>query len=290
MYLTPLAWITVAGCQGLATSSMLLLEPPALVETSDNDNSQESASSTRPGNLTPTPSRQAQPTDKSTQHDPAPSAAPGLSRSKSMAMARTLLLQATARLEHNDLTGAAVILQRYVQAFPDAAMIRLQLGELCFKLDRTEESQHQFLAALDNVLDPALPLHCRLHAHSRLVDIASLQKDEFNEHLHRGIGLALLAERRMQESTSTAGATVQELQGKSRTALMKAKRLAPLDARPSLYLAGLWQSMQLIGNARSELQQAQLLSHLGSLSAYEELHLAQLAIELQIQKHISLNH
>jgi len=284
-----MTWVALAGCQDLAASSFVMLEPPALVAMQPDGSSMESVPTIGPGKPVPTPSRKAQPTEMSSPSEKATSAAPGLAETRTMAQARTLLLQATACLEANDLSGAAVILQRYLIAFPDAALVRMQLGELCYKLTRYDEAQLQFKAALAEVIDPELPMHCRLHAHSRLVDIATMQKDRFNEELHRGIGLALLAELRLQESTTSQGVSTQELLGKARVALQKARKMSTWDARPSLYLVFVWQAMQQQGNAQRELTQALLLSHITRLNAYEQSRLAQCALELPTENHISLN-
>jgi len=289
LYFTPLTWVVLAGCQDLAASSFVMLEPPALVATQPGGSSMESApSSIGPGNQAPTPIRVAQPTVTTSSTEDATSAAPGVAEPRTMAQARMLLLKATACLEANDLQGAATVLERYLHAFPDAVMVRMQLGELFFKQAFFEKAQQQFNAALAEVVDPGLPVSCRLHAHSRLVDIATHQKDRFSEELHRGIGLALLAELRLQETALSQGVTAQQFLGKARSALTKAKKLSTCDARPSLYLVSVWQMMQQQGNAHSELAQALLLSHLTRLSAYEQMRLAQCAVELHSEQHISL--
>ena len=266
-----------------------MLEPPALVAMQPDGASTESVPTLRPGNPVPTPTRMAQPTVMPSPSENAASAAPGSVEPRTMAQARTLLLKATACLEANDLIGAASILQRYLLAFPDAVLVRLQLAELFFKMARYDEAQQQFKAALAEVIDPELPRHCRLHGHSRLVDIATQQKDRFSEELHRGIGLMLLAELRMQEATTSQGVSTQELLGKARVALQKAKKLSSYDARPSLYLVSVCQAMQQEGNAQRELALAQLLSHITRLTAYEQMRLAQFAVELRSENHISLN-
>lgn len=266
-----------------------MLEPPALLAMQPDGASTESAPTLQPGNPVPTPFRMAQPTVMLSPSEDAASAAPGSTEPRTMAQARTLLLKATACLEANDLVGASSILQRYLLAFPDAVLVRLQLAELFFKMARYDESQQQFKAALAEVIDPELPRHCRLHGHSRLVDIAAHQKDRFGEELHRGIGLMLLAELRMQEGATSQGVCAQELLGKARAALQKAKKLSSCDARPPLYLVSVWQEMQQEGNARRELTLAQLLSHITRLTAFEQMRLAQLGLELRSGNHISLN-
>jgi tetratricopeptide (TPR) repeat protein len=284
-----MTWVALAGCQGLATSSLVMLEPPALVALQPDGSSGESVPPVGPGKPAPIPTRKAQPTEMFSPTEKATSAAPGSSEPRTMAQARLLLLKATACLEANDLNGAAVVLHRYLQAYPDSVLVRMQLGELCFKLDRNEEAQQQFKAALAEVIDPELSLQARLHGHSRLVDIALIQKDRFSEELHRGIGLALLAELRLQETHTQSGVSTQELLGKARSALQKAKKYSVSDARPSLYLISVWQMMQQQGNAQRELAQAQLLSHVTRLTPYEQCRLAKCALELRAENHISLN-
>lgn len=280
----------MAGCQGLAASSFVMLEPPALVVTqSDGSSTESTPPPVGPGNRALTPTRMAQPTISPSPEEKTSSAAPGSAEPRTMAQARVLLLKATACLEANDLAGATAVLQRYLHAFPDAVLVRMQLGELYFKQSRYEEAGQQFQSALAEVIDPELPRHCRLHAHSRLVDIASVNKDRFSEELHRGIGLALLAEMRLQETSTSQAVSVQELLGKACLALNKAKKLSTFDARPSLYLVSVWQMMQQLGNAQRELAQTMVLSHITRLSDYEQMRLAQDAVELRSENHISLN-
>ncbi len=275
----------MVGCQGMATSSFVMLEPPALVAMQPDGSSTESVlPHVGPGKPASTPTRMAQPTVSTSPEEKTTSAAPGSAEPRTMAQARVLLLKATACLEANDLTGAAIILQRYLHAFPDAVLVRMQLGELYFKLSRFDDARLQFQAALAEVIDPELPMHCRLHGHSRLVDIALMNKDRFSEELHRGIGLALLAEMRLQETTTSQGVSAQELLGKARLALIKAKKFSTCDARPSLYLVSVWQMMQQQANAEHELAQSMFLSHITRLNAYEQMRLAQYAVELRFEK------
>lgn len=208
-----------------------------------------------------------------------PSAAPGLYEVRSAAQARALLLKATASLEAKDFDGAAIQLERYLKAYPDSALIRLQVAELHFRQAHFVDARRQFNQALAEVIDPELPLHCRLHAHSRLMEIASEQRDRFSEELHRGIGLSLLAEHRRNEQ-SQEGVHVQELLGKARLALEKAERLSPRDARPALYLISVWQRMQQHRNAGLALEQARHLSFGTRLNPFEQVQLAQWTLTL----------
>ncbi|HQR43933.1 MAG TPA: tetratricopeptide repeat protein [Gemmatales bacterium] len=278
LYLTPLTWAGLVGCQGWVASSFVALQPPVLVEASPVG-LQESASTLGPGNQTPTPSRLAQPTGSSTLVDATASAAPGPSEARKAALGRTLLLQATASLEQKDFTSAARHLERYLLSFPDSALIRMQLAELWFQESRHDAARRQFLMALGEVADPPLPVHSKLHAHSRLVEIASENSDRFNEDLQRGIGLLVLAEHRRNQSSASAEVTPEELLGKARAALTRASKIAPQDARPWLYLAAVWNAMGQTSNARSAFLQSQHLAIGSYLTASEWMQLAMWSVE-----------
>lgn len=231
-----------------------------------------------PGTTVPTPTRLAQPTLTSTMEKP-PSAAPGPAEARTSAQARTLLLKATAALEAQDFQAAASALHRYVLLYPDAALIRMQLGELRFNQHQLDEAEVQYRAALGEVIDPPLPLHCKLHGHSRLMEIAAERHDRFLEELHRGIGLLLLAEHRLATPNKENMVSGEQLLGKARTALVKASTLSPTDARPALYLTTVWHLMLQPANANSAYDKASQLSTLSSLTATEQLWLAQWGLE-----------
>ncbi len=280
LYLTPLAWVAATGCQEWATTSFVLLQPPALsAEVLHEDT--ESMPTLGPGNRVSTPTRLAQPTLLSSREVKPASAAPGPAETRTAAQARTLLLKATAALEAKDFPLAAIHLRRYLQAYPDAVLIRMQLAELYFQLQRFEDSADQFQLALGEVIDPALPLHCRLHGHSRLMELAQERDDRFQEELHRGIGLVLLAEHRQASSQPEKMVNATQLLGKARTALVKASETAPKDARPALYLTSVWHSMQQHANAKASLEKAMLLAYCSPLTAQEHMQLAWWALVLK---------
>lgn len=280
LYLTPMTWVTLTGCQGVAATSFDLLTPPAIYVAPAPDEAHESAPTLGPGTTVPTPPRLAQPTLNIASTANASSAAPGPSDS-SIALARSLLLKATAALEKNDLPLATVSLRRYLQAYPDSVMIRMQLAELYFKQEQFSLSFQEFQTALAEVADPPLPLHCRLHGHSRLMELAVEKGDRFGEELHRGIGLVLLAEHRASKKDEETMASAEQLLGKARASLVRAGYASPLDARPSLYLTSVWHQMQQPSNAKAAWEKAMLLSHFSRLSAQEQLQLAQWGIVLK---------
>lgn len=268
----------LVGCQDLGTSTFVMLQPPSLPVDMD---AVESVPTLGPGKPASAPSRLAQPTVSPLPGQTPTSAAPGFSEVRKAPLARTLLLKATAALEAGELAGAARLLNEYLQHFPDSAMIRLQLAEILFRQSRHESARLHFLQALGEVVDPELPVHCRLHAHSRLMEIASVEGDRYNEDLQRGIGLLVLAQHRQTVASSESEVTVQELLGKARAALSRASRLAPGDARPALYLAAVWQVMGQHANALHSLRQAQAMSLNSRLTSQEWLQLALWNLEWQ---------
>ncbi len=272
----------------MAVNSFVVLAPPALIETEQGGALQESVSTLGPGKPEPTPSRLAQPTLTATTLETPPSAAPGLSETRTQALAKTLLLKANDALLAKDNDRATRYLQNYLDIYPDAALIRLQVAELCFRRAALEESRKHFRRALGEVTDPPLPVHCRLHAHSRLMEIAAEQGKRFDEELQRGMGLTVLAENRQQESPDKPGTSAQELYGKARLALERAALLSPGDAQPPLYLVTVWQGMQQTRNAHLAFDQARRLALGSSLSPYDQLKLAQLGLELTPVQHTSL--
>lgn len=279
LYLTPLAVGSLVGCQGVAVTSFDLLTPPAIEVASAANEEPESAPTLGPGTTVPTPPRLAQPTMDVASMGKTSSAAPRSSDSNS-ASARALLLKATAALERNDLVTASTSLRRYLQAYPDSTLIRLQLAELYFKQDQFNHALREFQTALAEVTDVPLPFHCQLHGHSRLMELAVVKGDRFGEELHRGIGLALLAEHRTEKSEPEM-AGVEQLLGKARSSLVRAQLLAPLDARPALHLISVWHQMHQPTNARSAWEKASLLSHGSRLSAHEQMMLAQWGVVLK---------
>jgi tetratricopeptide (TPR) repeat protein len=283
LYLTPLTVGALVGCQGVAATSFDLLTPPAISVACVVDEAPESAPTLGPGTSVPTLPRLAQPTMvmPSKGHvasvGKTSSAAPGSSDSTS---ARSLLLKATAALEKNDLVVASTSLRRYLQAYPDSTLIRMQLAELYFKQEQYNHALREFQTALADVPDVPLPFHCVLHGHSRLMELAAGKGDRFGEELHRGIGLALLAEHRSGKNEPEM-AGVEQLLGKARSALVRAQLLSPLDARPALHLVSVWHQMQQPTNARSAWEKALLLSHGSRLTAHEQMQLAQWGLVLK---------
>jgi tetratricopeptide (TPR) repeat protein len=175
--------------------------------------------------------------------------------------AQAHLSLAAAHLELGDDAGACPHLGRYVAARPDQVTVRCHYAELLYRLQRMREAREQFdrfMADAQQQTGPAVK--ALLHCQTRLMEIAEKEDDPYAEHLHRGIGLLLLAgaradlcddpnceqgnypleERRFPFFTDP----VQEsLLFKAAGELTLARQERPDEARPCWYLYEVWSAL-----------------------------------------------
>jgi hypothetical protein len=154
------------------------------------------------------------------------------------------LQQAASCVEQGNEAGAVPHMLRHVQAHPDQIMIRAYLAELLLRLKRLPEAQRhfeRFIADAQQVTGPANK-HL-IHCHTRLMEIAQEREDAYAEHLHRGIGLLLLARQKGILAEADDPALLQKLLCKAATELTEAHTLQPADARPCVYLFEVWTAL-----------------------------------------------
>ncbi len=182
---------------------------------------------------------------------------------------------ATALLEQGNDAEAAAHLERYVTQRPEHLAARAQLGELLFRQGKLEDSRVQlemFIAMAQEHGEAAS--RYLVHCHSRLVEIASAQKDQYEEHLNRGIGLYLLACRRGKEPDPDGEFSVGSLLCRSAMELQHAREDDDEQARPHFYLSQVWTRLGQPGAARRALAAADGSACLTRLTPAErrELH------------------
>jgi tetratricopeptide (TPR) repeat protein len=167
-------------------------------------------------------------------------------------------------------------LLRYLAGRPGHAIVRAQLAELLLRLDRPEEARDHFERFCADVQDqPGAAQEHLVQSHSRLMEIAEDEGDEYAEHLHRGIGLFLFALKKAGSGKEKA-ACDEGILFKAAAELTLARRCAPQEARPCWYLFRVWSQLGQRQPASRCLRAAEEAAPLSDLTQAERrgLHLA----------------
>lgn len=175
-------------------------------------------------------------------------------------------------IEKGDNDGAIEQFRKHLQAHPEQIMIRAYLAELLLKMKRLPEAQHQFDRFIAEAQDAKGPAQKHvLHCHTRLMEIALDRADAYSEHLHRGIGMVLLA-RRLEAgigSDEVEPGFRERLLCKAVAELNKAKKLRSDEPRPHCYLVEAFTKLDQPRSAEKALQSAKSLAALLPLPASE---------------------
>jgi len=156
-------------------------------------------------------------------------------------LARNHLSLAAAYLGQGQDGEAAPHLARYVAAQPDHLVARAHYAELLLRLNRPRAARAQFERFAADVQEREdLAGQHLVHCHSRLMEIAEGSGDDYGEHLHRGIGLYLLACRRAALPDPEGELGVEGLLCKAAAELTLARLRQPDEARPCWYLYLVW--------------------------------------------------
>jgi tetratricopeptide (TPR) repeat protein len=176
-------------------------------------------------------------------------------------------------LERGDLPAAARHLEAHVREFPDQVIFRAQLADLLARMERLPDAQAHFEAAAASAQDgPPVLQKERVHYHTRLMEIAQERHDDYAEHLHRGIGLYLVAVRLVGRD-GDAG-EIERLLCKAALALQDAQATRPDDARAAWYLYKVWSQLDQPRPAAKALRQAAAAASFSTLTPVEARELA----------------
>jgi len=186
--------------------------------------------------------------------------------------ARLHLSLAAACIERGDEDGAARHLAQYVAAFPEHRIVRFHYAELLLRLHRAQEAQTQFEQFVADVQDnPELASQHLVHCHSRLMEIAEANGDDYAEHLHRGIGLYLLAcERAALPDPDEGELSVESVLCKAAGELTMARMARRDEARPCWYLYVVWSRLAQRQPALRHLREADALAPFSHLTPAEK--------------------
>jgi tetratricopeptide (TPR) repeat protein len=166
---------------------------------------------------------------------------------------------------------AAPHLARYVRAQPDHLVIRAHYAELLLRLRQPREARAQFERFVADVQDrDDLARQYLLHCHSRLMEIAEGEADGYGEHLHRGIGLYLLARERERLPDPDGELSAEGLLFRAAGELALARAQRGDEARACWYLHEVWSHLAQRQPAQRWLRAAEGAAPLGDLTPAEQ--------------------
>src|SRR5262249_14002061 len=189
------------------------------------------------------------------------------------------LIQAAALLDKGRESEAAVHLEKYLVLRPDHLLVRAQLGELLFRPHKLTEARQHFVVFIALAQEQGeKSFRYLVHCHSRMVEIAEDRNNDYEEHLHRGIGLYLLACRRATEPDPDGEYSVSSILCRAAGELQEARKEQPDEARPHLYLYRVWSRLGQAAAASNALAAADHHALLSELTPHErqELQIAYL--------------
>ena len=159
-------------------------------------------------------------------------------------LASNHLSLAAAYLDKGDDEHAGEHLARYLQARPQHCTVRAHYAELLLRLNQVHAARLQWERFDADAQDQDGTAHGELvHCHSRLMEIAEREDDDYAAHLHRGIGLYLLARQQEALPADEEGFSPESLLCQAAGELILALRLRPDEARPCWYLFAVWSQL-----------------------------------------------
>jgi hypothetical protein len=191
---------------------------------------------------------------------------------------------AAAHLALEQQHKAAPHLAAYLAARPQHFLIRWHYAEVLLSTDHPGEARsqlEQFVVAAQE--HPRIGEEQLVACHTRLMEIAEKQNDDYGEHLHRGIGLYLLAQQRLTLNGESSPKLVEELLCKAAAELTLARLRRPGQARPCWYLYAVWTSLAQRQPAERWLRAAQRCGPLSDLTPAEQRDLCLASAERKLE-------
>jgi tetratricopeptide (TPR) repeat protein len=191
-------------------------------------------------------------------------------------MKRNHLSIASAYVAQDDAAAAEPHLALYLAAYPDHTVVRGLYADLLLKVGKMGEARRQYERYIAEIQGRPEQSGKLVRCHSRLMEIAESEGDEYSEHLQRGIGLFLLAREREKLPNADEGElSVESLLCKAAGELGHARSLRKDEARPSWYLYEVWSRLGQSQPALRHLREANAASAFTYLSPAEKRGLAE---------------
>jgi tetratricopeptide (TPR) repeat protein len=178
---------------------------------------------------------------------------------------------AAAYVELGDPNRACAQLAAYLEAKPEETEVQFYFAELLTRLGRPFEARVEWEQCVQAAQEQGKRARRLLvNCHSRLMELALTQEDSYNAHLHRGIGLYLLA----RESAALPGAgpelSSEGLLCKAARELALAQGQRPHEARPNWYLYAVRWRLDQPAAARRCLRAAAAAAPFSYLTPFEQ--------------------
>lgn len=154
------------------------------------------------------------------------------------------LSRAAACVERGEEAAAVPHLKAHLADRPDAVMIRAFLAELLLRTGNPVDARQEFeqFTRQASGMSGEVGRHL-VHAHTRLMELASTTNDPFAEHLHRGVALLLMVRRWESEPPADDGQLAEATLAQASRELRLAERRRPADPRPNVYLAEVYDKL-----------------------------------------------
>jgi tetratricopeptide (TPR) repeat protein len=160
------------------------------------------------------------------------------------AFTRCHMSLAAAHLEVGHDEVACVHLGKYLAAHPEHVLVRAHYAELLLRLHRCREARREFERFSADAQDAGEQFTRHLvHAHTRLMEIAEGEEDEYGIRLNRGLGLYWLARERTTLKDADGELPAEGLLCRAARELDRAHRERPGAARPCWYLYAVWSQL-----------------------------------------------
>jgi tetratricopeptide (TPR) repeat protein len=184
--------------------------------------------------------------------------------------ARNHLSLAAAYLEKGDDRAACEQLGLFLRWHPEHRNARFYRAELLLKLGRHTAARNDFELAIRHEQGEDEPdLRQLVHCHTRLVEIGEALNSDYLIHLHRGIGMLLLATQRATLDSPNSELSVEALLCKAAAELSRARALRPSDGRTCWYLHLAWRQLAQHAPARRWLAEARRLAPISDMTPSE---------------------
>jgi hypothetical protein len=173
-------------------------------------------------------------------------------------LVRNYLSLAAAWMDRNNEVKASLYLALYVAAHPEHLAVRFQYIDLLERQKRATEVRLELDTLIAEIQEmDSIPEDQLIHCHSKLMQMGEASENEYEEHLHRGIGLYLLSRQRDMLGKDPEMFCSEGLLCKAAAELTLAARIRADEARPQLYLHAVWSRLRQSQPAGKSLRAAE---------------------------------